>query len=262
MQHFLTFKEISNEQLTPDLVGGKANSLARLCQQNFPVPEGFVITTEFFNLFSEENKPIEFSERDIKTINQYIDKYNSHGLVAVRSSASVEDSSSQSYAGQFDSFLNVEKDNVPEAVKKCWHSAHNIRAQRYARGKNTNLKMAVIVQKMIMPEVSGVAFSVNPVTGNKDSMVIESVLGSNELLVQGAITPDLYIVGSDFTILDKKIVPQNKNYQQKLSDDQIVEIARLVADVKDFFNVEVDVEWAIENGKLFILQSRPITTVQ
>jgi pyruvate,water dikinase len=122
--------------------------------------------------------------------------------------------------------------------------------------------MAVIVQKMIMPEVSGVAFSVNPVTGNKDSMVIESVLGSNELLVQGAITPDLYIVGSDFTILDKKIVPQNKNYQQKLSDDQIVEIARLVADVKDFFNVEVDVEWAIENGKLFILQSRPITTVQ
>lgn len=262
MQHFLTFKEILNEQLAPDLIGGKASSLARLCQQNFLVPEGFVITTEFFNFFSEENKPIEFSNQHIKTINQYIDKCSSHGLVAVRSSATVEDSNSQSYAGQFDSFLNVEKDNVPEAVKKCWHSMHNVRAQRYARGKNTNLKMAVIVQKMIVPEVSGVAFSTHPVNGDKDSTVIEAVLGSNELLVQGTITPDLYIVGKNFTILDKKIIPQNENYQQKLSDDQIVEVARLVADVKEFFNVEVDVEWAIENGKLFILQSRPITTVQ
>jgi len=81
-------------------------------------------------------------------------------------------------------------------------------------------------------------------------------------LVQGVTTPDLYIVGKNFTILEKKIVPQNENYQQKLSDNQIVEVARLVADMKEFFNVEVDVEWAIENGKLFILQSWPITTVQ
>jgi len=262
MPYFLTFKEISNEQLAPDLIGGKASSLARLCQQNFPVPEGFVITTEFFNLFLEKNKPIEFSDQHIRTINQYIDKCNSHGLVAVRSSATVEDSNNQSYAGQFDSFLNVEKYNVPEAVKKCWHSMHNDRAQRYARGKNTNLKMGVIVQKMIVPEVSGVAFSTHPVNGDKNSTVIEAVLGNNELLVQGATTPDLYIVGKNFTILNKEIVPQNENHQQKLSDDQIVEVARLVADVKEFFNVEVDVEWAIENEKLFILQSRPITTVQ
>ncbi len=262
MLNFLTFKEISKEQLAPDLVGGKASSLALLYQHDFPVPEGFVVTTKFFNIFLEENKPIEFSNQDIKTINQYIDDCSPHGLVAVRSSASVEDSNNQSYAGQFDSFLNVEKDNVPEAVKKCWHSMHNIRVQRYARGKNTNLKMAVIVQKMIAPEVSGVAFSAHPVSGDKNSIVIEAVLGSNELLVQGAITPDLYIVGKNFTILDKKIVPQAENHQQKLSDDQIVDVARLVADVKDFFNVEVDVEWAIENEKLFILQSRPITTIQ
>ena len=262
MRHFLTFKEILNEQLVLDLIGGKASSLARLYQQNFPVPEGFVITTEFFDFFSEESKPVEFSDNDIKAINQYIDKCNPHGPVAVRSSASVEDSNSQSYAGQFDSFLNVEKDNVPEAVKNCWHSAHNIRAQQYARGKNTNLKMAVIVQKMIAAEVSGVAFSTHPVNGDKDSMVIEAVFGSNELLVQGTITPDLYIVSRNFAIFDKKIVPQAENHKQKLSDDQIVEVARLVADVKNFFDLEVDVEWAIENGKLFILQSRPITTVQ
>jgi rifampicin phosphotransferase len=262
MQHFLTFKEISSEQLAPALIGGKASSLVRLYQQNFLVPEGFVITTEFFNLFSEENKPIEFSDQDIKTINQYIDGCSPHGLVAVRSSASVEDSSSQSYAGQFDSFLNVAKDDIPEMVRKCWGSMYNIRAQQYARSKNTNLKMAVIVQKMISSDVSGVAFSANPVTGDKGSIVIEAVLGSNELLVQGAITPDLYIVSSNLTILDKKIVPQAENHQQKLSDDQIIEVARLVADVKEFFNVEVDMEWAIGNGKLLILQSRPITTVQ
>ena len=262
MLHFLTFKEISSKQLAPDLIGGKASSLALLYQHDFSVPEGFVITTEFFGSFSKENEPMEFSNQDIKTINQYIDDCSPHDLVAVRSSASVEDSSSQSYAGQFDSFLNVEKDDVPEMVKQCWHSMHNIRAQRYARGKNTNLKMAVIVQKMINSEVSGVAFSANPVTGDKDSIVIEAVLGSNELLVQGAITPDLYIVSSNLTILDKKIVPQAENHQQKLSDDQIIEVARLVIDVRRIFNTEVDVEWTIENGKIFILQSRPITTVQ
>jgi len=262
MLHFLTFKEISNKQLAPDLIGGKASSLAILYQHDFPVPEGFVITTEFFGSFSKENKLMEFSNQDIKTINQLIGECSPRGLVAVRSSASVEDSNSQSYAGQFDSFLNVEKDNVPEMVKQCWHSINNTRAQQYAHGKNTNLKMAVIVQKMINSEVSGVAFSTNPVTGDKDSIVIEAVLGSNELLVQGAITPDLYIVSRIFTILDKKIIPQTKNDQQKLSDDQIIEVARLVVDVRRIFNAEVDVEWAIENGKLFILQSRPITTVQ
>lgn len=262
MQHFLTFKEISNEQLAPDLIGGKASALARLYQQNFPVPEGFVITTEFFGFFSKENKPMEFSNQDIKTINQYVDECNPRSLVAVRSSASVEDSSSKSYAGQFDSFLNVEKDDTPEMVKKCWHSMHNIRVQQYARSKNVNLKMAVIVQKMITPEVSGVAFSTNPVTGDKDSIVIEAVLGSNELLVQGAITPDLYVVSRSFTILDKKIIPQAENNQQKLSDDEIIEVARLVVDVRSIFNAEVDVEWAIENGRLYILQSRPITAIQ
>ena len=262
MPHFLVFKEISDEQLTPDLIGGKASSLTRLYQHNFPVPDGFVMTTDFFNSFSKENKPIIFSNQDMKTINQYINDCSPRDLVAVRSSASVEDSSNKSYAGQFDSFLNVKKDEVSEMVKKCWSSIRNIRAQRYAQVKNTDLKMAVIVQKMITPEVSGVAFSANPVNGDKDSIVIEAVLGSNESLVQGAITPDLYIVGENFKILDKKIVPQAGNHQQKLSDSQISEVARLVADVRRFFNTEVDVEWAIENGKLFILQSRPITAIQ
>lgn len=260
MPHFLTFKNISKEQISPDLVGGKASALAQLYQAGFSVPEGFVITTEFFDLFSKENIPL-FTHKDVKNIYQYINACNSRGLVAVRSSASVEDSSSQSFAGQFDSFLNVKKNQVLEVVKKCWQSLHSARAKRYAQGEN-NIKMAVIVQEMIVPEISGVAFSVHPVSGDRDSVIIEAVFGSNELLVQGSITPDHYVMNKNFEILDKKIAPQNGICQQKLSDNQLRKVARLVVSISRFFNTEVDVEWAIENGKIYILQSRPITAIQ
>ena len=138
--------------------------------------------------------------------------------------------------------------------------------------------MAVVIQEMINPEVSGVAFSTHPVTGDSNSMVIEAVLGSNELLVQGVVTPDCYIVNKNFEILDKKIVPQkqiqtindrngnldkisiNEN-TQKLSDRQIVDVARMVNDVACLSNKAVDIEWAINGKKLYILQSRPITAI-
>ena len=93
-------------------------------------------------------------------------------------------------------------------------------------------------------------------------MVIEAVFGNNEPLVQGAVTPDCYIVSKNFEILNKKIVPQNRTYRQKLSEQQILNVAKLVSDASHFFNMEVDVEWAIENGRLYILQSRPITAIQ
>ena len=122
--------------------------------------------------------------------------------------------------------------------------------------------MAVMVQDMIIPEISGVAFSAHPVTGDRNSMVIEAVFGSNEPLVQGAVTPDCYMVSKNFEILDKKIVPQNGICRQKLQEQQILNVAKLVSDASRFFNTEVDVEWAIENGKLYVLQSRPITAIQ
>lgn len=262
MSHFLTFKEISKEQLNPNLVGGKANVLALLYQKGFLVPNGFVITTEFFNSLPNRNLPIEFSDMDAKEILDYVNRCSPKGLVAVRSSASVEDSNNQSFAGQFDSFLNVKNDQVLEAVKKCWQSLFNARAQSYAQGKNESKKMAVIVQDMIISDISGVAFSTHPVTGDQNSMIIEAVFGSNELLVQGAITPDYYSVSDKFEILDKKIVPQDEVYKQKLSDDQILDVAHMISDVSRLLNADVDVEWAIENRKLYILQSRPITAIQ
>ena len=122
--------------------------------------------------------------------------------------------------------------------------------------------MAVIVQKMLIPEISGVAFSAHPVTGDRSSIIIEAVLGSNEPLVQGAITPDHYVMNKNFAMLDKKIAPQNGVNRQKLSASQLREVARLVVEASSFFNVEVDVEWAIESGKFYILQCRPITTIR
>ncbi|OHA17110.1 MAG: hypothetical protein A2830_00035 [Candidatus Taylorbacteria bacterium RIFCSPHIGHO2_01_FULL_44_110] len=262
MRHFLTFKEISNEQLDPNIIGGKAEALARLYQKGFTVPDGFVISTEFFESFPKENMPIKFFDQDIKKIYRYIDACSPRGLVAVRSSASTEDSNTQSFAGQFDSFLNVKKEQVLVAVEKCLKSLHNTRAESYAQGKNSNIKMAVIVQNMVTPEISGVAFSTNPVTGDKNSVIIEAVAGSNELLVQGAVTPDYYAVSKNLKMLDKKVIPQNEISQQKLSDQQLLNITQLVIDVSRFFNTEVDIEWAIEKDKLYILQSRPITAIQ
>ena len=180
----------------------------------------------------------------------------------MRSSASVEDSNGQSFAGQFDSFLNVTKDQVLKTVEKCWQSLHNARSTNYAKNKNDNRKMAVIVQSMITPEVAGVAFSINPVTGDKNTIVIEAVLGNNESLVQGSATPDYYVVNKKMKILDKKIVSQNEGSRQKLLDQQLLNIAQLVSSISSLFDTEVDVEWAIEDKKIYILQSRPITAIQ
>lgn len=262
MSHFLTFKEILKEQLNPNLIGGKAEAIARLYHGDFPVPEGFVITTEFFDSFLKPGTSIRFSDEDTKIIHRYIDACSHRGFVAVRSSASVEDSDAQSFAGQFDSFLNVNKEQVLRAIEKCWQSLHNDRSMSYAKDKNGDRKMAVIVQDMITPEISGVGFSTHPVTGDKNSMIIEAIWGSNEPLVQGAVTPDYYVVSKDMKILDKKIIPQNKIFQQKLLDQQLLDIAQLVINVSHFFNTEVDIEWAIEKDNLYILQSRPITAIQ
>jgi phosphoenolpyruvate synthase/pyruvate phosphate dikinase len=275
MLYFLSFQEILKDQLDAGLIGGKAKALAQLYQNGFPIPNGFVATTEFFNLYLKDSG---ISANDIKTIFKYIDECSSRGLVAVRSSATVEDSNKQSFAGQFDTFLKIKKEDVPEAIRKCWQSLFSPRVSRYAKNGNNTRKMAVLIQEMIYPEVSGVAFSVHPVTNDSNFIVIEAILGSNELLVQGAVTPDCYIINKQFKIFDKKVVLQkdirffdNKKESsiriltegggQKLPDSQIIAVAQMVSDVENFFHHPVDIEWAISHGKIYILQSRPITTI-
>ena len=139
--------------------------------------------------------------------------------------------------------------------------------------------MAVVIQKIINSQISGVAFSINPVTRDPKSIVIEAVLGGNELLVQGSVTPDHYVVNkSDFEITEKKICLQKEMLildnqsrcfkkvsvsedKQKLDDNEIKAIAHMVADVVNALNYNADIEWTFQNEKLYILQSRPITAL-
>jgi len=259
---FLSFDEGAENIPGVELVGGKAASLIHLFKEGFLIPNGVVITTEFFEHCAEREISLclaEVAESIIDHANKscFVEK------VAVRSSVTVEDSGTHSFAGQFDSFLDVEKTQIVDTIGKCWQSLHSSRSEHYAQSQNNSAdkKMAVIVQEMVIAEVSGVAFSIDPVSG-ENTTVIEAVFGSNESLVQGDVTPDYYKMSKGLKLLEKSIVAQDGSSEQKLSDSQLKMIAQHVLKIKEYFGFEVDVEWAIENGQFYVLQSRPITAVQ
>ena len=258
------------EALDIRLSGGKASSLAKLLGNGFNVPGGFVITTEADDLTSE----IMQREIDIQ-----LESLGSE-FMAVRSSAISEDGDKTSWAGQLETFLNVRRKDVLDAVQKCRDSGHSQRAKSYARQNNISTStVAVLVQEMVQSEVSGVAFSAHPVTNNTQEIVIEAVLGLGEALVSGSVTPDTYIINkgsSEVTEIHlgnqaKKLIQNshgenewleisNGNFQ-KLNKVDLAELAKLIIDLEMYYGFPVDVEWAKYNGKLFVLQSRPITTL-
>jgi len=205
-----------------------------------------------------------------------------YALVAVRSSATAEDLPTASFAGQQATFLNVKgiKDYL-EAVKKCWASLYEPRAIFY-RAKN-NIKhasIAVIVQRMVNSDASGVMFTVNPTTG-EDEVVIEATWGLGETLVAGEVEPDFYRVSKDGRILEKKIgkkekmrvrdlatdrtiilpVAEKKVNAQVLSDEQILQLAEYGKVIEKHYGRAQDIEFAIERGRIFIVQTRAVTAV-
>jgi rifampicin phosphotransferase len=226
------------------LVGGKAAALGRLIKAGLNAPPGFVITT------LANNHKLDF----------VLDEFDKLGAekVAVRSSATAEDGAKDAWAGQLDTFLNVKRSELLDKVAACFKSASSDRAKAYAEQKNINSgKVAVIVQKMVPAHISGVAFSVHPVTNDRQQMVIESVSGLGEKLVSGTVTPNTYVINKTGAIVEKHLASQNSN----LSDSQLQNLARELVKIEDLFGFPVDVEWAISSGQLFILQSRPITTL-
>lgn len=240
-------------------LGGKAQSLIRL-SKICNVPDFFVITNDY-------DIDINFQK-----VFDNFDNLKSK-IVAVRSSALNEDGKSHSWAGVLTTELNVEKSNVINSIKICRISSRNIIAQAYSQNTNQSSgEVCVIVQKMINSDVSGVAFSRHPV--DKDgSIYIEACLGIGELLVSGEITPDSYKVSNgqiiDVYISDQTINMSNdgikkvgikKQKNQKLSDNLIFELAEVVMLIEKEFDMPVDIEWAVENKVLYILQARPITT--
>jgi len=221
-------------------VGGKASNLGELIKLGFNVPRGFVCT-------SKENR------------DNIYNMYNKLKLdkVAVRSSAICEDGIQNSYAGQFETFLNINKEEIIKSVEKCYDSNKSENIKGYINEKNIvddNTKVSVIVQEMIDGDISGVMFTKNPVSGN-DTIIIESILGLGEKLVQGEVTP------TQITINKNTLIIENKIGKEMLSDNEIKTLSRIGLDIERFFKAPQDIEWCIRDGEIYILQTRNITTL-
>src|SRR4030042_6552523 len=237
------FKDIDKDN-TPQ-VGGKGANLGEMTKAGFPVPNGFAVTVASYNLFLERNqitkkindilnstdvnksdelensserinKIIKGSEIPKEIINEVANSYKRlsrvlrPALVAVRSSATAEDMPGTSFAGQQITFLNVRgESSLLENVRNCWASLFTARSIFYRvqnNIKHENVKISVVVQKMIQSKVSGVIFTIDPVTNDKDRIIIESVWGLGEMIVQGSVVPDRYVVQKEtFLILSKEI---------------------------------------------------------
>jgi len=205
--------------------------------------------------------------------------------VAVRSSATAEDGATAAWAGQLDSFLNTTEDALLKNVQRCWASLFTPRAIFYRYEKELHgqeISVAVVVQKMVDSEAAGIAFSVHPVTEDYDQMIIEAGLGLAEAVVSGQVTPDSYVVRkSDRTIVDTNVAEQLRGLYRKtggqnewraidaatastqvLSEEHILRLADIVCGIEKHYGFPVDVEWAMENGEIYIVQSRPITTLR
>ncbi|GIW64887.1 MAG: phosphoenolpyruvate synthase [Patescibacteria group bacterium] len=204
-------------------------------------------------------------------------------LVAIRSSATAEDLPGASFAGQQETFLNIRGENhLLKKVKECFASLFTERAiyYRYQQGfDHDKVGLAVVVQRMIESEKSGIAFSIDPITNDKNKIVIEAIYGLGEYIVQGKVTPDHYEVDKkSFLIIKKEIKNQSvklvkanienkeiklgkEGKKQKLTDNEIIKIALLVSDIEKHYYFPQDIEWAIENDQVYIVQSRPVTTL-
>lgn len=306
------FSELSSKDV--DIAGGKGASLGEMTQADIPVPHGFVILSNAFEKFLKEtdlNIEIEaildsVNHKEVHTIENASEKIQalilraemptdivsevqkffkelSAKYVAVRSSATAEDSSAAAWAGQLDSYLNTTEETLLKNVKKCWASLFTPRAIYYRFEKSLHkqkISVAVVVQKMIQSEMSGIAFSVHPVTQNRNQIIIEAGFGLGEAVVSGSITPDSYVIEKNSQkILDKNIsvqtralvrsetenvwidLPKEKGGQQVLTDNEIIELGNLIKQIENHYGFPVDIEWAKENDQFFIVQSRPITTL-
>jgi pyruvate, water dikinase len=255
------------------LSGGKGASLAAMVQQKMPVPPGFVVTSAaFVAAVDEERLRACCGSGDMTGARKIIvaakppaaliaEHYTAlSGLVAVRSSACAEDSEAASYAGQQATYLNVE--GLPAVLDKivaCWLSFFSDRAVFYRaeKGSMDDIAMAVIVQQMIDSKKSGVLFTVDPVHGRKDRIIVEAAFGLGENVVEGEHTPDHYALDRKGMLKRSQVVGT-----QVLNEIELKQLAEIGRKLEDMHGCPQDIEWAFDgHGDLFLLQSRPITTI-
>lgn len=233
-----------------EIVGGKGWNLKILNKNNIKVPKFFIISSKIYELYLAEKLDLYYVK---KVIEEYCNNnFEKETFFAIRSSANIEDSNSKSYAGQFKSFLNVRKEEVFVYVKKCWEYAK----QKKELFNNNNFKMAIIIQEMVKSEVSGIAFTANP-EGilNEAVITVGRGLGPNVVEDRVETTTYYYNLNDDIYYFEKQenAVKLSKNFIKALIDN--------LKKIKKIYNKNMDVEWAISNNELYILQARPITTL-
>jgi len=242
MKSVIDLREASDVRL----VGGKAAWLGKLLRASINAPTGFVITT---------GSEFPLNNATIEIILAKFDELNAKE-VAVRSSAANEDGAEQSFAGQFDTYLNVAREDLIEKINAVHNSTANDRAANYS-GQAEN-PIAIVVQQMVAAEIAGVAFSVNPVANNPEEIMVEATHGLGEKLVSGLTTPDLFIINKGSgEILEHEIGDREINLRR----ENLNELLNYVAKIEKLASQPMDIEWALANGKVYILQARPITTL-
>ena len=248
MKTVYRFDELTVESMR--LAGGKARVLALLYQKGYPVPEGFVILPQAFSddrLDSHEWEKVKTYLKDIK-------KKDKKASFAIRSSALNEDSADASFAGEYETVLGVKtEDEVSKAIWKVQSSSWNERVLSYseAKGITADHKVAVIIQKLVNADFAGVLFTADPVTGNRLQMTGNYVIGLGERLVSGEANPESFFLGSPKGLYEG---PGEIRFAAR-------RLYKLASRLERLFGCPQDIEWAIEDKRLYLLQSRPITTL-
>ena len=270
------------------LVGGKAANLSRLAALH-AVPPGFCLTTEAHAQWAcgppASSAPDPVRELLTTAYARLAARCQmAEPRVAVRSSAVGEDGQSASFAGQYETYLNmVGVDAVVGAVTRCWASAHSERVLAYHRQHGqarADIHLAVLVQQLVAADMSLVAFSANPVSGDSAEVVINASWGLGESVVSGTVTPDTYVVRkADLLVTARHIaekqrmtimaphgvqevlIPRPMRRQRALSDAQAIEVARLARTLETHMGWPVDIECAYQGNTLYLLQCRPISTL-
>ncbi|NLF13038.1 MAG: phosphoenolpyruvate synthase [Anaerolineaceae bacterium] len=308
---------LADPRASLDTVGGKGASLARLVAAGLPVPDGFHVTTAAYRRFvaaydlqpgilaaletvdAGQPATLEAASREIDALFAaaqtppdvagaialaYAALPGRDPVVAVRSSATAEDLPNASFAGQQDTYLNVQGYGaVMEAVKRCWASLWTARAIGYRARQGIGvegLSLAVVVQLLVPAEAAGILFTANPLTGRRDEAVLSAAWGLGEAVVGGLVTPDTLTVDKasgavlERQIADKQVmtarvnggteqqpVPEALRHARVLDDPTAAELVRLGAQIEALYGLPVDIEWALADGALAIVQARPITTL-
>jgi rifampicin phosphotransferase len=243
----LTFAEAAN--LCASELGAKAANLARLASAGFPVPPGFVVTP------AAKGRLREVSEQLLEAAAQL-----GAERFAVRSSGTAEDLEDASFAGQYETFLDVTLEGMPEAVGRVFDSASASRVSAYKKARSEATSeisapnMAVLVQVMVEANAAGVAFTANPVTGERGEAVVTAVRGLGERLVSGEAVADEWVVRGDEASL-------RRGSEGAITAEQALEVAELARRVEGHFGSPQDIEWAISGGRLCLLQARPMTAL-